>query len=107
MQKNAGGTYYSKNFLLNPVAYTVAALPFERTRADRYVDKLTRLMLDQLDQGLPANERSVGYAQRQRLWNQIAVPPHYRSQQAMPICRSWVEDYDARIRKLRNAVSLP
>ncbi|MGI9475017.1 MAG: hypothetical protein ACR2NZ_26025, partial [Rubripirellula sp.] len=106
-QERGGDVYYSKFFLFQPVAYTVSELPFERTRADRYIDELTQLLLDQLERGLPANAASPGYAKRESLWDQAMVPPDYRFDQSMPVCQNWTEDYETRIRKLRKAVSLP
>lgn len=107
MKENQAGQYFSKYFLMEPVAYTLADIPFERRRADRYVDALTRLMLTQLDQGLPQDDQSEGYRTRQDLWRQLVMPPHFRSTHVMMTTRTWLESYEDKIRKLRAAVSLP
>ena len=106
IKENQAGEYFSKYFLMQPVAYTLSDIPFERRRADRYVDDLTRLLLEQLDQGLPQDEQATGYRERQTLWIQL-MPPHYRATHVMAMTRTWLASYEDKIRRLRSAVSLP
>jgi hypothetical protein len=101
IQEFPGYTYYGKNFMDNPVATDVAVFPFERTRADRYVDRLTRLLLDQLENGLPEAEADPAFRQRSRLWNEAVSPKRSGSTQLLHAAQTWTEDYERRIDLLK------
>ncbi len=93
---------YQKNFLRYPVAHRVAKIPLERTRADRYVDELTRLLLDQLNNGLPETVTSPGFVERDRLWNEAIGPPVPGREQTLHITQYWTKFDDDRIEVLKS-----
>lgn len=94
-----GQTYYGKAFMGHPVGSTVAWIPLERTRCDRFIDKATRFTLEQLDTGLPKSTASPEFQQRGKLWSEAQGLQGYRKD--LVIGRYWTAEYENRIEALR------
>ena len=78
-------------------------LPFERNRTDRYMDKLVRLVLDQLDHGLPENTESPQFQQGIELWEDAMLHNVRFDDTAsfrFAFTQSWTEDNEQRIEDL-------
>lgn len=99
VRQSPGFVNYGKVFAYRPIAHRIARLPFERTRADRFIDQLTQLLLSQLDNGLPDSSYSPGMLKRDELWQQ-ATGPVGRGGGAMPFARTWTKDYERAIESL-------
>lgn len=94
------GELNAKSYLDSLVAYSVRFLGFERTRADRYVDELTKLLLQQLDTGLPEYD-SDGMRERDRLCAEIIGPRSPGYYPYLPMCRNWTAENEKSVKFVR------
>lgn len=100
--KGATGIVEPKTFMNALVAYSVKQIPFERKRADRYVDEMTKLMIGQLDKGLP-RQGSIQFFQRSGMFYEFMGPEATRYRQYWPpACTNWTQDYEESIQALRS-----
>ncbi len=97
-----GEVAYIKFFMSHPVALTVAWIPLERTRSDRFIDEATRFTLEQLDDGLPKSEDSPEFQQRVDLWREAVSPPRVDGHSSdIQLGRYWTKSHENRIDALR------
>lgn len=100
----AGHTYWGKSFAQYNVCNGLSRVSFERTRCDRYVDRLTRLMLDQIDNGLPVSTADSGYQRRNEIWTEISGVRHHHLQTvSCPIGTHWTAGRDEWTDRLKAA----
>jgi hypothetical protein len=97
-----GGTTYGKVFARHSVGDSVSRLRFEQNRSDRFIDQLTRLVLEQLGEGLPLAESSPQFIARHRLWTEASGPRQYPDQKfSIPFGKHWTSTHETRIDRLR------
>ncbi len=101
--QSVDGQWRSKTFLREPAAFNLSHLGYERTRTDRFVDALAKLLLQQLDSGLP-EYGSGGMLQRDELYRELAGDWWRNHDYPMPICHSWTRDYELAIETLRDSM---
>ncbi|TWT83342.1 ABC-2 family transporter protein [Planctomycetes bacterium CA13] len=91
------GYGYQKNFSNQSVSHMIAWLPFERRRADRFLDEAVKMTHDRIATGLPQQD-SLEYLEWQKLWSQVGVQPTStaRSQFA-----NWTRDHQTAIARIR------
>jgi len=83
------------------VAHQVSWLSLERTRADRFIDKMVELVLDQLKHGLPATSSSAGFVERGKLRFETMAPNEEVGN--VGFGQHWTEDYERQIERLRKS----
>ncbi|MEM8670249.1 MAG: hypothetical protein AAGG48_22175 [Planctomycetota bacterium] len=95
------GNLAHKTFMNGFVAYNVRQFGYERSRADRMVDEMTKLMLRQID-SLPMAS-GPEYSTRNGLFNGVVGPQYgYRYARQMGTCINWTRDYELLIDQLKS-----
>jgi hypothetical protein len=100
--KYGGSVSYGRAFVHSHVGAHVAQFRFEQIRCDRYVDQLTRLLLEQLGEGMPLAKSSPQFIARHRLWTEVCGPRRYPGQDiSLPFGKNWTSIHETRIDRLR------
>jgi hypothetical protein len=83
----------------------IAWFPFEQLRSDRYVDRLVRVLLEQLEHGLPANEQAADFRRRGALYAEALGPNSAGLELELNFGQNWTAEYEQRIDQLRERIA--